>query len=56
MSAYDTSKLTIDDSGVILQIVASLTDDSRGVNYNHSMIIVQTTGQFQKHFTCIPNR
>ncbi len=43
MSVYDTSKIAIDDSGVMLQIVASLTDDSRGVNYNHSMIIVQAT-------------
>ncbi len=28
---------------VVLQIVASLTDNSRGVIYSHNMFIVQTT-------------
>ena len=34
----------MDDSGVMLQIVASLTDDSRGVIYNHNMFTIQGTG------------
>ncbi len=31
------------DSGVMLQIVASLTDDSRGVIYNCNMFILHAT-------------
>ncbi len=44
MSENDESRIIIDDSRVTLQIVASLTDDSRGVIYDHNMIIVQATG------------
>ncbi len=34
----------IDDSRVMLQILASLTDYSRGIIYNCNMFIVQATG------------
>ncbi len=44
MSVNDDSGIVIDDSGVTLQIVASLADNSRGVIYDPSMFIVQTTG------------
>jgi hypothetical protein len=43
MSVNDTSRIIIDDSRVMLQIVASLTDDSRGVIYNHNMFLVLAT-------------
>ena len=46
MSGNDISRIVIDDSRVLLQIVASLTDDSRGVIYNRNMFIVQATGLF----------
>jgi hypothetical protein len=42
MNVDDASKIIIDESRAMLQIVASLTDDSRGVIYDHNMIIVQT--------------
>ncbi len=38
------SQIVIDNSRLMLEIVASLTDDSRGVIYNHNMFIVQATG------------
>ncbi len=41
MSVNDFSTIVIDDSRVKLQIVVSLTDDSRGIIYNHNMFIVQ---------------
>jgi hypothetical protein len=34
----------MDSSGVVLQIVMSLTDDSRGITYSRNMVIVQATG------------
>ncbi len=43
MSENDTSRIVIDNSRVMIQIVASLTDNSRGVIYDPSMFIVQTT-------------
>ncbi len=43
MSVNDASRIVIDDSWVALQIVASLTDDSRGVIYDCNMFIVQAT-------------
>ncbi len=43
MSVNDTSGIVIDDSRVMLQIVESLTDDSRAVIYNCNMFIVQAT-------------
>ncbi len=43
MSENDASGIVIDDSRVMLQIVVSLTDDSRGIIYNKNMVIVQAT-------------
>ncbi len=44
MSVNNTSGIIIDNSRVMLQIVASLTDDSRGVIYNGMIFIMQATG------------
>jgi hypothetical protein len=44
MSVNDASRIVIDESRLMLQIVASLTDDSKGVIYNYSMFIIQVTG------------
>ncbi len=44
MSVNDASKIAIDNSRVMTQIVASLTNNSRGVIYNRNMFIVQATG------------
>ncbi len=43
MSVNDASRIVIDNSRVMLQIVASLTDNSIGVIYNRNMFIVQAT-------------
>ncbi len=43
MSANDASRIIIEGSRVMHQIVASLTDDSRGIIYNCNMFIVQAT-------------
>ncbi len=43
MSENDASSIIFYNSRVMLQIVASLTDDSRIVIYNHIMFIVQAT-------------
>ncbi len=43
MSANDTARIVVDDYRVMLPIVASITDDSRGVIYNCKMFIVQAT-------------
>jgi hypothetical protein len=43
MSKNDATKTMIDRSRVMVQIVASLTDDSRGVIYYRNMFIVQAT-------------
>ncbi len=40
MSVNDASRIIIDDSGVTLQIVASLTDYSRGIVYYPGMFRV----------------
>jgi len=40
MSVNDTSMIVIDDCRVSLQIVASSTDDSRGIIYNCNMFMV----------------
>ncbi len=44
MIVNDISMIVIDDSIVILQIVVSFTDNSRGAIYDHIMFIVQATG------------
>ncbi len=43
MCENDASGIVIDDSRVMLQIVVSLADDSRGIIYNKNMVIVQAT-------------
>jgi hypothetical protein len=45
MSVNDASRIIIDDSKVMLQIVASFTDNSRGVIYNCKMFIVQASSK-----------
>ncbi len=55
MSVNDASMIIIDNYRVALQIVASLTDDSRGSIYDHNMFIVQATGSMVvKHSTHNP--
>jgi hypothetical protein len=39
MSENDASRIIIDDSRVMLQIVASLTDDSRGIIFTNMFIV-----------------
>ncbi len=39
----NASTILIDDFRVMLHIVASLTDDSRGIIYDCNMFIVQST-------------
>jgi hypothetical protein len=41
MSVNDASRIVIDNSRVTLQIVASLTDNSRGIIYDRNLFIVQ---------------
>jgi len=43
MSENDASRIVIEDSRVPLQIVATLTDNSRGIIYDNIMFIVHTT-------------
>ena len=50
MSVNNASRIVIDKSIVMLQTVASLTDDSRGIVYNHNMFIVQATGLTHRHY------
>jgi hypothetical protein len=50
MSVNDTSRMIIDNSRVVVQIVASLTDDSRGDIYDRNMFIVQATGPWNKSY------
>ncbi len=50
MSVNDTPRIVSDDFTVMLQIVASLTDYSRGLIYDCNLFIVQATdSQLQKH-------
>jgi hypothetical protein len=39
MIENDAFKITIDDSRVMLQIVAPLADDFRGIIYDHNMFL-----------------
>ncbi len=41
MSVDNASRIIIDNSIMLLQIVASLTDDSKSIIYDLSMFIVQ---------------
>ncbi len=43
MSVNDATRILIDTSRVTLQIVASLTDNSRGAIYDHNMFIAWNT-------------
>jgi hypothetical protein len=43
MSVSDASRIIIEDSRVILQIMASLTSNSRGIIYNCNMFIELAT-------------
>jgi hypothetical protein len=43
INVVGASRIVIDDSRVLLQIVASLTDDSRGVIYYCNMFIEDAT-------------
>jgi len=43
MNVDEASGIIIDNSRVTLEIMASLTDDSRGVIYDHKMLIAQAT-------------
>ncbi len=44
MSELDVSRIMIEASRMTLQMLASLTDDSRGIIYDHNMLIKQATG------------
>ena len=44
MTLNDTSMILNNNSRMMLKIVESLYDNSRGVIYNSNMFIVQTTG------------
>ncbi len=44
MSVFDASRMVIDYSKVMLLIVASHTDVSRGIIYYRNMFMVQATG------------
>ncbi len=44
MSVNGTSRIAIDKCRMMLQIVMSLTDDSRGVIYDYYMFMEQATG------------
>ncbi len=43
MRVNDASRIIMDDSRVMLQIVASFTDDSIGVIHEHNTCLVQAT-------------
>ncbi len=45
MSVNDASRIVIDDSRVMLLIVASLSDNSKGVMYDCNKFIVQASDQ-----------
>ncbi len=44
MCVNDASRIIIGNSRVTIRVVASLTDDSRGVIYDRNVFIVQATG------------
>jgi hypothetical protein len=43
MGGNDAFRIVIEDFRVTLQIVVSLTEDSRGIIYDHTMFILQAT-------------
>jgi hypothetical protein len=54
MSVNDASKIELDDSRVVLQIVALLTDNSRGIIYECNVFIIQATVVKKRNFSYIP--
>ncbi len=52
MSVNDASRIVIDDFRVMLQIVASLTDNSRGIIYDNN---IPETDQFENSRKLINN-
>jgi hypothetical protein len=44
MSVNDAPKIVIDNSRVMLQTLAPLTDNYRGISYDCNMFIVKATG------------
>ncbi len=48
MSVNDSSRIVIDKSRVMLQIVVSFTDYSRSIIYDCNMFIVEATGSISK--------
>ncbi len=46
MSVNDASRVIIDNSRVMFQIVASFTDGSRGIIYNCNMFIAEATATY----------
>jgi hypothetical protein len=55
-SVNETTRIIIDDSIVMLQIIASHTEDSRGVIYNRNMFIVQPTVKLQSKLPRFPHQ
>jgi hypothetical protein len=56
MRVNDASRIIINASGMMIQIVALLTNDLRGIIYDHNMFIVQAIGDcVKKIFTTIIN-
>jgi hypothetical protein len=49
MSVNDAPRIVIDNSRVMLQIVESLTDESRGVIYNRMFIVEATASVWNKY-------
>jgi len=45
MSVNDASRIVIADSRMTLQIMASLSDNSWGINYDRNKFIVQASDQ-----------
>ncbi len=48
MSVNNASRIVIDNSRVMLQIVASLSHNSRGIIYGHHMFIVVAAEESKK--------
>ncbi len=45
MSVNEASRIVIDDFRVLLKMLVSLTDNSRGIIYDHNMFVVQAVVQ-----------
>jgi len=55
MSVNDAPRIVIDNSRVMLQIVESLTDESRGVIYNRMFIVEATASVWNKYINLWTN-